>query len=281
MDIEKLKKRKAELGYTNEDVARMSGLPLGTVQKIFGGATKVPRRETYRALAEVLDPEYISYLLQIEKDNAAYVREEAMALEKYEAIKKRKKPGEYTLEDYYAIPDERRVELIDGVIYDMTAPSATHQIIAGEIFGQIRECVQINETQCIPLISPIDVQLDCDEKTMVQPDVIVVCDTPIPEGKVVFGAPEFAVEVLSPSTRSKDQLVKLNKYLDAGVREVWIVDPEMKRVMVYYFERNEWPEIYSFEDIVPVAISEGKCRIDFNEISDKLERLSKRFTKTE
>lgn len=87
-----------------------------------------------------------------------------------------KRQGEYTLADYYAFPDDRRVELIDGVIYDMAAPGLLHQRICGEIFRQIANHITDKKGACIPFIAPVDVQLDCDDKTMVQPDIGILCD---------------------------------------------------------------------------------------------------------
>ena len=266
MDIDKLKERKKDLGYTNRKIAELSGVPLGTVQKIFGGDTKAPRRDTYLAIRDVLYPAR-DYSLE---SGVSYVREEALA---YELERIDKKQGDYTVEDYYALPDEIRVELIDGVIYYMTAPTLTHQIIAGEVYRQLWDCVEEHDEECFPLISPINVQLDRDDRTMVQPDVAIVCDKELITKKVIYGAPEFVLEVLSPSTRKKDQLIKLNKYLNAGCKEFWIVDPDKEKVMVYDFTSDDWPDIYSFEDRVPVRISDGKCRIDFSRIKRKLDKL--------
>jgi Uma2 family endonuclease len=78
------------------------------------------------------------------------------------------------------------------------------------------------------------------------------------------------MEVLSPSTRSKDQVLKLNKYMNAGCKEIWIVDPDNERVTVYYFEGENWPYIYNFDDKVPVGISEGKCEVDFAKVKEKV-----------
>ena len=269
MDIEKLKRRKKELGYTNKQVSELSGVPLGTVQKVFGNATASPRRETYLALAKLLDP--AEYDLQTD---ISYVREQALS---YEMNRSGKKQGEYTLDDYYALPDDIRVELIDGVIYLMTAPTAAHQMIAGDVFRQLWDCAEEHDSDCFPFIAPIDVQLDRDNKTMVEPDVIVVCGTDLMTERVIYGAPEFVMEVLSPSTREKDQLIKLAKYKKAGCQEVWIVDPDKHRVAVYDFRSDSWPDIYTFDDHVPVAISEGKCEIDFTKIKRKLDKYSQLF----
>ena len=266
MDIERLKKKKAELGYTNKDIAELSGVPLSTVQKIFGTATKTPRRETYLALARLLDPEGADSI----RNDASYVREEAVPYEVY----REKRQGEYTVEDYYAFPDDIRVELIDGVIYYMTAPTSYHQLIAGEVHRQLWDCAEAHGSDCFPFMSPIDVQLDRDERTMVQPDVIIVCGKDLMRKKVIYGAPEFIMEVLSPSTKDKDLLIKLSKYRKAGCQEVWMVDPDKRRVTVYDFTSDSWPDIYSFDEHVPLAISEGKCEIDFTKVRDKMDKYA-------
>ncbi len=184
-----------------------------------------------------------------------------------------KRQGEYTLEDYYAIPDERRVELIDGVIYDMAAPTFAHQQIGFLIGWQLKNFVSKKKGTCIPGVAPIDVQLDCDDKTMVQPDVIVICDRDKVINRCVYGAPDFVVEVLSPSTSKKDSLLKLRKYKDAGVREYWMVDPDKKKVVVYDWSKSEIPTVYGFDAKVPVGIFGGECEVDFAEIYQEIEFL--------
>ena len=284
MDIERLKKRKEQLGYTNEEVARLSGVPLSTVQKVFGNITKQPRRDTVIALARVLDP-LMANRLQSGGDvvRAGMVKEAEFAYrvergdiktpDEYGKKFKDKEQGEYTLEDYYLIPDDRRVELIDGRIYDMTTPHATHQMITGEIYRQLSNCRIEHGILCLPMIAPVDVQLDRDEKTMVQPDVLILCDMDKLIGRCIYGAPEFVLEVLSPSTRSKDQIVKLKKYMEAGCREYWVVDKENEKVTVYDFGTEDWPKVWSFDDEVPVGVSEGMCRIDFSMVKDLLTRF--------
>lgn len=184
-----------------------------------------------------------------------------------------KRQGEYTLEDYYAIPDERRVELIDGVIYDMAAPTSVHQILSGKIFNKLDAHVSKKKGTCIPIISPIDVQLDCNDKTMVQPDVVVICDRSKVIMRCIYGAPDFVLEVLSPSTSKKDSTIKLRKYKAAGVQEYWMVDPDKKKVVVYDWSKSEIPTVYGFDVKVPVGIFRGECEVDFVEIYQQIEFL--------
>ena len=124
MNIQEMKEKKKEKGYTNEQIAELSGVPLGTVQKIFTGETKSPRYDTLEALARIFENSDRDYLYadMVEDSGTAYAA---------------KVQGQYTLEDYYALPEDRRVELIDGCIYDMAAPSTIHQLIAGEVHRQV------------------------------------------------------------------------------------------------------------------------------------------------
>lgn len=265
MTIQEMNKKKRELGYSYEQIALMSGIPVSTVQKVLGGVTKAPRYETLKALEEVFKEKEWNFDLLDEDMPSSMVREAS-------SYGVKKKQGEYTLEDYYALPDDQRVELIDGVFYEMNAPTGIHQVIAGELHALFREYIRKNKGECLPIISPIDVQLDCDEKTMVQPDVLILCDRDklVKKGGI-YGAPDFIVEVLSPSTKRKDMIKKNQKYLDAGVKEYWMVDPDEKRVMVYLYNDPDVVHLYSFEDEIPVGIFEGKCKINFAEIYEYIE----------
>ena len=181
--------------------------------------------------------------------------------------------GGYTLKDYYALPEERRVELIDGVFYDMSAPASAHQIAVFEIAIALRSYVKGKKGNCVTLISPVNVQLDCDEDTMVQPDILIVCDRNKILNRCIYGAPDFIVEVFSSSTRWKDATLKLAKYRTAGVREYWMVDLERKKVIVYEFFKQENPVIYGMEEKVSVEIFDGECRIDFAEVYEEVRFL--------
>ena len=121
----------------------------------------------------------------------------------------------------------------------------------------------------MPFMAPADVQLDCDGGTMVQPDVFMICDRSKMKLEKVYGAPEFIVEVLSQSTKRKDMIIKLRKYMNAGVKEYWIVDPGKKTVLVYDFLNDDYPKIYGFDSVIPVELLDGECKIDFNEMNEK------------
>lgn len=259
MTIEEMKQRKQELGYSYEQIAELSGLPLSTVQKVLGGITRTPRYETLRALEEVLSP----YSMQLLGEPII-------------PYGKQKKQGDYTVDDLEDISEDVLVELIDGVLYYMPTPKTIHQLLSAEIFYLLKDYVRKNKGDCIPFSAPTSVQLDCDNKTIVVPDILVVSDRDKLQNGLVFGSPDLVIEILSPSTRRKDLTIKHSKYQKAGVREYWIVDPVKKSVVVYDFENPDLPELYTFEHKIPVKIFDEKCIIDFKEIYEYVEFLYNR-----
>ena len=184
-----------------------------------------------------------------------------------------KKQGTYTLQDYLKIPDEHRVELIDGVLFDMSSPYATHQIIGMQIYTQISNYIAYHKGRCIPFAAPMEVQPDRDDRTIVQPDVFVVCDRDKVTRRRIFGAPDLVIEVLSPSTRKKDLNLKRIKYQRAGVKEYWMIDPKRLKVIVELFGEHPEISLYSFEEQVPVSVFQGDCKIDFAQIYEQVRFL--------
>ncbi len=153
-----------------------------------------------------------------------------------------KSSGWVTYEEYLELVEasDQRFELIDGVIYYMASPSYNHQHIIHELHGAFY--IWFKGKQCIPLTSPFDVTLlkSEDNICVVQPDIIVICDKESMDKKGRYkGVPTLVIEVLSPSTRSKDMVKKLDLYMQCGVKEYWIVDPKNEQVMVYCLESND------------------------------------------
>lgn len=181
-----------------------------------------------------------------------------------------KKQGEYTIDDYYNRTGEYRVELIDGIIYDMSSPSSIHQIISLQLCIKFNQYIKNHNGSCIPFIAPMDVQLDCNDKTIVQPDIFILCNRNKLKSNVIYGAPDLVVEILSPTTQNKDIKIKTAKYRKAGVKEYWIINPITKQICVHIFSPNNNATLYSFDDKVPVGIWDGKCVVDFREIYDYL-----------
>lgn len=172
----------------------------------------------------------------------------------------------YTIDDIYALPDGERAELIDGNIYYMAPPSRKHQRIITELSTIINNYIKANNGSCEVDLAPFAVFLNENDRTYVEPDISVICDKNKLTDKGCNGAPDWIIEVVSPSSKRMDYMTKLFKYRSSGVREYWIVDPDKNRIMVYYFEAEEDSmEEYSMKDKVKVNIYED-FEIDFSAI---------------
>jgi Uma2 family endonuclease len=173
----------------------------------------------------------------------------------------------YTYADYLSWDTDERYEIIDGIAYAMASSSADHQIISGEIFGEIREFLK--EKPCRVFAAPFDVRLfpakdNCDT-TVVQPDILVVCDkSKLADGKACKGAPDLIIEILSKSSVIMDRKVKTEVYRDAGVKEYWIVDYDAREILVNLLKNGRY-ESTVYEDIVPSSVLPG-FSIDLNKV---------------
>ncbi|MDL2319259.1 Uma2 family endonuclease, partial [Eubacteriales bacterium OttesenSCG-928-A19] len=137
----------------------------------------------------------------------------------------------YTYADYAQWDGIERYELIDGQAYMLASPSVRHQRVFRELFKQF--AVYLAGKTCEVFSAPFDIRLNAaaEDDIVVQPDITVICDPrKIEDGQSCKGAPDMVIEILSPSTARYDQNRKLDLYLEAGVREYWIVDPEMRSV---------------------------------------------------
>lgn len=165
-------------------------------------------------------------------------------------------PITYTIDDIYALPDGERAELIDGQIYYMTPPSRKHQRLTVEISTLINNYIKDNNGSCEVDIAPFAVFLNEDDRNYVEPDISVICESRKLNDKGCVGAPDWIIEIVSPSSRHMDYFTKLFKYRTAGVREYWIVDSEKNRVTIYAFEAASVEE-YAFTDNIPCGIYPG------------------------
>jgi Uma2 family endonuclease len=150
----------------------------------------------------------------------------------------RKDDIHYTYREYKAWPEDERWELIDGVAYAMGGPTSAHQVISREMGGQFYNFLKAKTCQFFS--APFDVffpRLNEQEKddvdTIVQPDLLVVCDPSKVRENGIWGAPDLVVEILSPSTSRKDLREKYDLYQRSGVREYWVVDPPGRWVQQY------------------------------------------------
>ena len=162
----------------------------------------------------------------------------------------------YTMEDIYALPDGEHAELIDGQIYYMAPPSWEHQKISRKLHQAIANYIDNNNGECEALAAPFAVFLNEDGRNYVEPDISVICDLSKLDSKGCHGAPDWIIEIVSPSSKPRDYMTKLFKYCMAGVREYWIVDSEKQMITVYAFEKDT-VEQYDFGEDVPVGIYDG------------------------
>ena len=172
----------------------------------------------------------------------------------------------YTEADYDNLPDDVRAELIDGQFYYMSAPNRIHQTILGELFTIVNTYIKTKGGSCRVYPAPFAVKLFEDRDTIVEPDISVICDRDKLTDKGCSGAPDWIIEIISPSNPGHDYIRKLNLYADAGVREYWIVDPTVKEVAVYHLENGTFrAQAYTFQDKIMVNIYDD-FQIDFQKL---------------
>ena len=178
----------------------------------------------------------------------------------------------FTFADYLTWNEDEHIELIDGEAVMMAPPSTAHQLISGELFRQLANFLEGKKCRAIP--APFAVRLfenendaPSDVQTVVEPDISVVCDRSKLDDHGCKGAPDMVIEILSPSTRRHDRLVKLNLYQRAGVKEYWIVSPGEQTVEVLLLETGRLVPhgFYEKNDIAKVNVLEG-CFLELSKV---------------
>jgi len=197
---------------------------------------------------------------------------EALRSYKNQATDEKKTTDEkrYTYADYISWDDELRWELIDGVPYLMAAPRRCHQRILINLTLPIAN--YLKGKTCKVYIAPFDVRLDKDktDSNVVQPDLVIVCDKSILTENGCDGVPDMVVEILSPSTKQMDMLIKLKLYLRVGVREYWIVDPEYKNIRKHILDEYGRYDIIEYDSSSKIPVDAlGGFEIDLNEVFEE------------
>ena len=172
----------------------------------------------------------------------------------------------YTYTDYLKWDDGVRRELIDGKIYLMAGSNRRHQKLSGNLYEQFKAFLK--GKACEVYYAPLDVRLNADtlDDTVVQPDLMIVCDDSILDDAGIKGAPDMVIEILSPATADYDRITKFNMYLQAGVKEYWIIDPVTKSLAVNILIDDRYiTHVYANEETTPVHVLEG-CTINLLEI---------------
>jgi len=190
-----------------------------------------------------------------------------------EAIRKYDEDKWFTYADYESWDDldsngnPIRYELIDGIAYLMSAPSTEHQSISSELHRQLANFLK--GKSCRVFAAPYDVCLNSlgdEDDTVVQPDLLVVCDESKIDKKRCNGAPDMVIEILSPSTSKRDLFIKLERYRNAGVREYWIVDPDTQAVNVHILENGRYAiNQYEGNETIAVTVLDG-CVITLSDV---------------
>ena len=268
MTIEEMKWMKRERGYTYEQIAQLSGVPLGTVQKIFGGETKYPRYATLQALEKVFRYERVSYEFQEQAcggKHRGFVAEEAV----YQVEKRQ---GEYSVTDCLNMNGERGLELIDGVFYELEQPDPIHQSVVGELYRQLSNGYLDLVTEESIYAAPLSLCLSAAGKTLVQPDVFALPNDCAFTAGWVQGVPSFVAEVLTEASRRKDCFKKMSLYMEAGVREYWIVDYENQRLILYRFEQDPFPQIQELSGKTALQCCHGLVEVDWDLVNRILQK---------
>lgn len=301
MNISELKERKKELKLTTRQLAYLAELPVGTVSKIMTGETKNPSYITVEKLEKaLLHKEMASRIEAYRKAFYKYLQENQDDMdvdpkkfeEKYRSDNNldnapipfaRKKGINNSIEGNLAksadyrittsilgeLEEDKFVELLDGKLIIGQAPGLEHQIIVQNLGKVFDKFIDENNGRCKVFNVGINIFLDEDEYTMLIPDVVVVCDESRLDEKGIIGAPDFVIEVVSDSTRRIDYNEKMHKYMGAGVREYWIVDPKKERITVYLEGEPMMVYVYGFDDEVPVEIYDGILTICGREINQR------------
>lgn len=183
------------------------------------------------------------------------------------------KQGHYTVEEFEKI---RAVgwEFIDGEIIKMEAPGRVHQEILMELSAQFHACLRGKKCRVYP--APFDVHLGIDDHgdpITVQPDISVICDPDKLKGRDCQGAPDLVVEITSPTTRSKDRGKKLNWYRRCGVKEYWLVDPDVQDIQVLILGEKNYSLIgyYKSPEKIKVSVLDD-CEIDLSLVFPETEQ---------
>lgn len=168
----------------------------------------------------------------------------------------------YTSDDYWNLPEGEHAELINGQLYMMAPPNRLHQKILSDLHYQIKDYIKQNNGSCEVYPAPFAVNLTGNDKTWVEPDISVICDKNKLSDRGCEGAPDWIIEIVSPSSQGHDYLQKLLLYQKSDVKEYWIVNPMKRTVMVYKFVSGDHDATaYSFCDVIPVGIYDDNFTI--------------------
>ena len=249
---------------TQKELEEKSGIHQADISKFENGEGN-PSVKTMERLAKGMG-------MELDISRGYFVQRHIVDVPMYAAavpyLSPEKCQGEFVVKDLEGLPEDMRVELIDGVIYAMATPTVPHQEIISQIFYQVMKFINENHGSSRPFVSPISLFCD-DERFYLEPDMVVVCNPDIIKKDGLHGAPDFVLEVISPSNTKRDLYDKLAIYHNIGVREYWVINPMKKYMIKYNLEQENPPELHFFNDTVSFDIYDGQLTIDLKEI-DKI-----------
>ena len=302
MNIKDMRRRKKELKLTTAEIAYRAELPVSTVSKVMTGETSRPRYVTVEKINEVLArEEMLSRVRAYMRELLEYIMEhpdEDIDQIQFEKAYRRKhnldnlplpqarplsaedvprsgnlallQPDKVSVQQLLDLEQDRRVELIDGHLIINEFPGMRHQLLVKNIGRAIDNYIIEVGGDCLMLNVGVNVRLDEDDYTLVGPDIVVLCDRSKVEESGIVGAPDWIIEVVSPASRSRDYRLKMCKYVNAGVREYWIIDPEKEKVTTYIEGEPTMAYVYNFDEEVPVYIYDGKLKICVREMDKEI-----------
>lgn len=187
-------------------------------------------------------------------------------IRKEESFMEKRDGKGYTIADIEALPDGERAELIDGEMFMMATPMTVHQRILVKLVFEIETYIRKNKGNCELLPAPFGVFIKKDERNYVEPDISVICHGDKLDEKGCHGAPDWVIEIVSPSSRKMDYVRKTALYQETGVREYWIVDPDRETVTIYEADRWDIPSCHSFSERIQTGIYKD-LYLDFTEFA--------------
>ena len=250
MTIEEMRAEIDRRRYSYKQLERFTAIPAATIRRLINGQTKKPRMDVMFSLSAVLRPS--------SRDDTI------------------KRQENYDLEDYLSFSEDDRMEMIDGILYELPGPDEGHQFVLGAIFHSLYGQIHDHGNVCFPFMAPLGVQLDKDDKTVVQPDIFLAGNSSFFKEGRYQGAPELVVEIISRETVQKDFQIKYMKYKLAGVKEYWIVDASRRRVITWVFKEETASGIYCYDEQVPVMAFKGAFAVDFPRIWKEMDAYFKK-----
>lgn len=293
LNIDELRQKKKELKLTTADIAYNVELPVSTVSKIMTGETKNPSYITIEKIhdficREEMKTRLIAYIETVSKyldehpdedvDQKAFYIEytKKHPFHDFAGGEDREKPVEghsiwenlaldhvhkTTIKDFADLGETRNIELLDGYFIVNQSPKLNHHILVKHIGSIIDRFIEDNRGKCMMFNTGVGVFIDSDEFSCLIPDICVLCDNTKLVSEGIVGAPDWVIEVTSPGTARNDYTKKMHKYMSAGVREYWIVDPDKETVTVHIEGMPMVTHLYGFDDEIPVYIYDGKLKI--------------------